>query len=138
MIFNLCMTAGCNLRCVFCQNYDIAHQSRGFHLTPEELGEWYLKLQTVGAVHNINLVTPEHVVPQVVLSILHAKSLGLNLPVIYNTSSFDSPASLDLLGTSALPCPIRNDPLTVQHRWSHRHLPRGLQTLAPRHHPPPP
>lgn len=89
--------SGCNLRCVFCQNHDIAHQRNGFSLTPEELGEWYVKLQEVGGVHNINLVTPEHVVPQVVLSILHAKELGLTLPVIYNTSSFDSLASIELL-----------------------------------------
>ena len=81
----------------FCQNYDISHQRSGFDLTPEELGEWYLKLQQVGKVHNINLVTPEHVVPQVALSILHARDLGLKLPIVYNTSAFDSLASLELL-----------------------------------------
>ena len=89
--------SGCNLRCVFCQNHDIAHQKNGFHLSPEELAEWYMKLQDVGGVHNINLVTPEHVVPQVVLSILHAKELGLSVPIVYNTSSFDSLASIELL-----------------------------------------
>ncbi|EFR02383.1 pyruvate formate lyase activating enzyme [Nannizzia gypsea CBS 118893] len=89
--------SGCNLRCVFCQNHDIAHQRNGFDLTPEELAEWYMKLQTVGNVHNINLVTPEHVVPQVVLSILHARDIGLKIPIIYNTSSFDSLDSLKLL-----------------------------------------
>lgn len=89
--------SGCNLRCVFCQNHEIAHQRNGMDLTPEELGEWYMKLQTVGNVHNINIVTPEHVVPQVALSILHARGLGLNVPVIYNTSSFDSLASLELM-----------------------------------------
>ena len=56
-----------------------------------------MKLQEVGKVHNINLITPEHVVPQVVLSILHAKDLGLRLPIVYNTSAFDSMESLDLL-----------------------------------------
>jgi putative pyruvate formate lyase activating enzyme len=56
-----------------------------------------MKLQNVGHVHNINLVTPEHVVPQVVLAILHAKELGLKLPIIYNTSSFDSLDSIRLL-----------------------------------------
>jgi putative pyruvate formate lyase activating enzyme len=61
------------------------------------LGEWYIKLQEVGRVHNINLVTPEHVVPQVALSILHARELGLRIPIIYNTSSFDSLDSLKLL-----------------------------------------
>lgn len=89
--------SGCNLRCVFCQNHDIAHQENGFHVSPEQLAEWYIKLQDLGGVHNINLVTPEHVVPQVVLSILHAKDLGLHLPIIYNTSSFDSLASIELL-----------------------------------------
>jgi len=85
------------MRCVFCQNHDIAHQRNGFDLTPEGLAEWYMKLQDVGHVHNINLVTPEHVVPQVVLSILHARELGLRIPIIYNTSSFDSLDSLKLL-----------------------------------------
>lgn len=89
--------SGCNLRCVFCQNHDIAHQRNGQDLTPEELGDWYVKLQDVGGVHNINLVTPEHVVPQVVLSILHARELGLRVPIIYNSSSFDSLESLQLL-----------------------------------------
>ena len=56
-----------------------------------------MKLQDVGKVHNINLITPEHVVPQVVLSVLHAKELGLRLPIVYNTSAFDSLESLELL-----------------------------------------
>ena len=56
-----------------------------------------LKLQSVGMVHNINFVTPEHVVPQVVLAILHARELGLSLPIIYNTSSYDSLESIQLL-----------------------------------------
>ncbi len=55
-----------------------------------------MKLQDVGHAHNINLITPEHVVPQVALSILQARELGLRLPIIYNTSAFDSLASLEL------------------------------------------
>ena len=89
--------SGCSLRCSFCQNHDISHRKNGFDLTPEELAEWFIKLQDVGGVHNINLVTPEHVVPQCVLAILHAKDLGLKLPIIYNTSSFDSLASIELM-----------------------------------------
>lgn len=89
--------SGCNLRCVFCQNHDIAHQRNGQDLTPEELGDWYIRLQQVGSVHNINLVTPEHVVPQVVLSILHARDNGLRIPIIYNTSAFDSLESIQLM-----------------------------------------
>lgn len=89
--------SGCNLRCVFCQNHDIAHQNQGFDLTPEELAEWMVQLQEIGNVHNINFVTPEHVVPQVALSILTAKDMGLNVPIVYNTSSFDSLESLKLM-----------------------------------------
>lgn len=61
------------------------------------MGDWYIKLQDVGRVHNINLITPEHVVPQVVLSILHARDHGLKVPIIYNTSAFDSLESIKLL-----------------------------------------
>ena len=82
---------------MFCQNHDIAHQSKGFDVAPEQLAEWFIKLQDVGNVHNINLITPEHIVPQVVLAILHAGELGLRLPIIYNTSAFDSLESLRLL-----------------------------------------
>ncbi|EEA28873.1 hypothetical protein TMatcc_002770 [Talaromyces marneffei ATCC 18224] len=89
--------SGCNLRCVFCQNHDIAHQRNGFDLSPEELAEWMVKLQDVGGVHNINFVTPEHVVPQVALAILSAREMGLKVPIIYNTSSFDSLESLELM-----------------------------------------
>lgn len=89
--------SGCNLRCVFCQNHDIAHQKTGFDLTPEELANWMMKLQEVGGVHNINFVTPEHVVPQVALAILTAKDLGLKVPIVYNTSAFDSLQSLKLM-----------------------------------------
>lgn len=60
----------CNLRCSFCQNYDISHTKKGFHLQTDELSDWFLKLQHVGHVHNINLITPEHVVPQVALAIM--------------------------------------------------------------------
>ncbi|OJD13870.1 hypothetical protein AJ78_05717 [Emergomyces pasteurianus Ep9510] len=76
---------------------DISHQRSGFDLTPEELAEWMLKLQNVGKVHNINFITPEHVVPQVALAILTAADMGLKIPVIYNTSSFDSLESIALL-----------------------------------------
>jgi putative pyruvate formate lyase activating enzyme len=89
--------SGCNLRCVFCQNHDIAHQRKGFDLTPEELAGWIIKLQEIGQVHNINFVTPEHVVPQVALAILHARTMGLNVPIVYNTSAFDSLDSLELM-----------------------------------------
>lgn len=89
--------SGCNLRCVFCQNHEISHTRNGEELTPEQLAEWMIKLQDLGGVHNINLVTPEHVVPQIVLAILTAKDLGLKVPIVYNTSSYDSLESIELL-----------------------------------------
>src|SRR3569833_3097867 len=87
----------CYLRCAFNQNHNNNQQQNNQKQKTEELGDWFIKLQDVGNVHNINLITPEHVVPQVALSILHAKDRGLRLPVIYNTSAYDSLASLELL-----------------------------------------
>jgi len=66
-------------------------------LRPDELAEWMVKLQEVGGVHNINFVTPEHVVPQVALAILDAREKGLQVPIVYNTSAFDGLESLKLM-----------------------------------------
>ena len=87
----------CNLRCVFCQNWDISQQKRGWELEPAEIADLMLKLQNETKCHNINFVTPEHVVPQVVEAIAVAVEAGLNLPIVYNTSSYDSLRSLHLL-----------------------------------------
>ncbi len=86
----------CNLRCVFCQNYDISQVKRGPEVTPQELAEMMIELQHQGC-HNINFVTPEHVVPQIIEAIPHAINAGLNLPIVYNTSAYDSLESLRLL-----------------------------------------
>jgi len=87
----------CNLRCVFCQNWDISQKKNGWELKAEEIADLMLKLQTETKCHNINLVTPEHVVPQVIEAVYHAVELGLNLPIVYNTSGYDSLRSLQLL-----------------------------------------
>lgn len=86
----------CNLFCVFCQNFGISSKPVGEIAKPERLAEIMLYLQELGC-HNINLVTPEHVVPQVLEALLHAVELGLNLPIVYNTSSYDSLESIKLL-----------------------------------------
>lgn len=85
--------AWCNLRCVFCQNYDISQQEAGREVRPEELAGMMLELQAQGC-HNINFVTPEHVVPEVLEALPGAIRGGLRLPIVYNTSGFDSPESL--------------------------------------------
>jgi len=88
--------AWCNLRCVFCQNYDISQEEAGVVSSPEQIGEMMLELQRLGC-HNINFVTPEHVVPQVLEALPYAIRNGLTLPIVYNTSGFDSMKSLRLL-----------------------------------------
>ena len=67
----------CNLRCVFCQNWDISQQKRGWELKGEEIADLMLKLQNETKCHNINFVTPEHVVPQVIEAIALAVEAGL-------------------------------------------------------------
>ncbi|ADE14830.1 Radical SAM domain protein [Nitrosococcus halophilus Nc 4] len=86
----------CNLRCVFCQNWDISQQREGRECTPEKIADHMLTLQARGC-HNINFVTPEHVAPQVVEAIALAVPRGLRLPIVYNTSAYDGLASLRLL-----------------------------------------
>lgn len=88
--------AMCNLRCVFCQNFETSQLGEGEVTPPARLAEIMLELQEAGC-HNINLVTPEHVVPQVLEALLLAVERGLNLPIVYNTSAYDSADSLDLL-----------------------------------------
>ena len=86
----------CNLRCVFCQNWDISQQKAGRECTADEIADYMLELQGQGC-HNINFVTPEHVVPQVIEAIAAAVPRGLRLPIVYNTSAYDALASLRLL-----------------------------------------
>jgi putative pyruvate formate lyase activating enzyme len=88
--------SGCNLRCVFCQNHDISWQVQGERVTPARLAEMMLALQARGC-HNINWVTPEHVVPQILEALPLAVAGGLRLPIVYNTSAYDSLDSLRLL-----------------------------------------
>ncbi len=89
----------CNLRCVFCQNFDIsqaAKVSEARPAPPERLAGMMLELQRRGC-HNINFVTPEHVVPQMLEALAPAVERGLRLPIVYNTSAYDSAESLELL-----------------------------------------
>lgn len=88
--------AMCNLRCVFCQNYDISQARPGDEASPEHIAATMLELQRRGC-HNINFVTPEHVVPQVLEALPLAVKAGLRLPIVYNTSAYDSMESLRLL-----------------------------------------
>ena len=86
----------CNLRCQFCQNYDISQGGAGHEVEPEELAKMMLSLQSQGC-HNINFVSPSHVVPQILAGLLIAAEAGLRLPLVYNTGGYDSLKTLALL-----------------------------------------
>ena len=87
---------GCNLRCVFCQNYQIARAEQGKEITVERLVEIFLELQEQKA-NNINLVTATHYVPQVVEALKMAKEKGLYIPVVYNCGGYETVETLKLL-----------------------------------------
>lgn len=86
----------CNLLCLFCQNYDISHEGCGEEVTSEQLAETMLHLQNIGC-HNINFVTPSHVVPQILSALSVAVENGLNVPLVYNTGGYDRIETLKLL-----------------------------------------
>jgi putative pyruvate formate lyase activating enzyme len=79
----------CNLRCLFCQNYDISHLGRGEKASLSQLANYMIRLQDMGC-HNINFVTPTHYVPQIVASLPEAIELGLRIPLVYNCSGYES------------------------------------------------
>ncbi len=86
----------CNLGCLFCQNFEISHKGNGRKTTPEKLAAMMLALERAGS-HNINLVTPTHVVPWILEALDIAAAKGLYLPLIYNSSGYDSVETLKLL-----------------------------------------
>ncbi|MBO7634016.1 MAG: radical SAM protein [Lachnospiraceae bacterium] len=88
--------AGCNLRCVYCQNHEISRASAGVKITVERLADIFLELRDKGA-NNINLVTPTHYVPNIVDALELARSKGLRLPVVYNSGGYESIDTLRML-----------------------------------------
>jgi len=86
----------CNLKCIFCQNYPISHLGEGYEVSFEALADMMLELQRMGC-HNINFVTPTHVVPQILKALVIAVEKGLCIPLVYNTSGYDSVETLKLL-----------------------------------------
>ena len=88
--------AHCNLRCVFCQNYDISHKGKGELITSSEMARVMVRLQEMGC-HNINFVTPTQYAPQIVASLPEAIKMGLRLPIVYNCSGYESVEVIRLL-----------------------------------------
>jgi len=88
--------SGCNMSCVYCQNYQVSQEVEGQEVTGEILAFFFLSLQEEGC-HNINLVTPSHVVPQILEGLFIAASEGLRIPVVYNSGGYDKVSTLKLL-----------------------------------------
>jgi putative pyruvate formate lyase activating enzyme len=88
--------SNCNLRCIFCQNWPIAHEGRGREVQDEDLADMMLQLQKIGC-HNINLVTPTHVMPNILSATRIALKKGLHLPLFYNTSGYERVEMLKIL-----------------------------------------
>jgi putative pyruvate formate lyase activating enzyme len=88
--------SNCNLRCVFCQNWPIAHEGRGKEIPDEDLANMMLYLQKIGC-HNINLVTPTHVMPNILNATRMALKKGLRIPLVYNTSGYERAEILKIL-----------------------------------------
>ena len=86
----------CNLRCIFCQNFDISHLGRGERITSSDMARMMIRLQELGC-HNINFVTPTHYVPQIVASLPEAVEHGLRIPLVYNCSGYESLEVIQLL-----------------------------------------
>jgi putative pyruvate formate lyase activating enzyme len=86
----------CNLLCLFCQNYEISHLGQGLETDAGQLASMMVSLQRQGC-HNINFVTPSHVVPQIMAALPKAIEKGLTVPLVYNSSGYDSPETLKLL-----------------------------------------
>jgi len=88
--------SSCNLLCGFCQNFEISHFNEGVEIEPSQMAAIMLELQDRGC-HNINFVTPTHVVPQIIEALLEAVPLGLNVPLVYNCGGYESLETLKIL-----------------------------------------
>lgn len=133
----------CNLLCSFCQNFDISHQGRGREVSAAELAGMMMALQQAGC-HNVNLVTPSHVVPQILAALEIAVDKGLRVPLVFNSSGYDRVRTLELLdgivdiympdfkfwnpGIAALTCNAADYPRVT--RWAIREMHRQVGELV--------
>ena len=88
--------SNCNLQCVFCQNWEIAHRGDGAYVSDERLGKMMVEIQEQGC-HNVNLVTPTHCVPNIISALRTAITMGLRAPVVYNCGGYESLEVIKLL-----------------------------------------
>jgi putative pyruvate formate lyase activating enzyme len=88
--------SGCNLGCLFCQNYEISHMRQGQEVPAKTLAKMMMRLQDIGC-HNINFVTPSHFVPQILEALVMAVETGLTVPIVYNSGGYDRAETIRLL-----------------------------------------
>ena len=88
--------SGCNMACVFCQNYEISQLDQGMKARADGLATMMIRLQDLGC-HNINFVSPTHFVPQILEALVVARAKGLNVPLVYNSGGYDLVETLELL-----------------------------------------
>lgn len=86
----------CNMKCIFCQNFDISHEGKGIDVTADRLAEIFLEQQRRGAA-SLDLVTPTHYVPQIIAALDAAKKQGFSLPVVYNCGGYELPETIEAL-----------------------------------------
>jgi putative pyruvate formate lyase activating enzyme len=126
----------CNLRCQYCQNHDISQTDRGDEMEPEQVARIMLELQTMGC-HNINFVSPSHVVPQILAAVLIATQAGLKIPLVYNTGGYDSMVMLKLLDGVIdiyMPDMKYGDPATARKYSKIRNYPQTNQAAVKEMH----
>jgi putative pyruvate formate lyase activating enzyme len=126
----------CNLRCQYCQNHDISQTDRGDEVEPEQIARIMLELQTIGC-HNINFVSPSHVVPQILAAVVIAAQAGLDIPLVYNTGGYDSMAMLKLLDGVIdiyMPDMKYSDPATARRYSKIRNYPQVNQAAVKEMH----
>lgn len=88
--------SGCNMKCIYCQNYGISHENTGKEISIERLSDIFIELMNKGA-NNINLVTPTHFIPQIIEAVSMAREKGLALPIVYNSSGYEKAETIKLL-----------------------------------------
>ena len=126
----------CNLRCQYCQNHDISQTDHGEEVEPEAISSMMLELQSQGC-HNINFVSPSHVVPQILAAVLIAAQSGLRIPLVYNTGGFDSIEMLNLLDgviNIYMPDMKYSDPLIARRYSKIRNYPKINQQAVKEMH----
>jgi putative pyruvate formate lyase activating enzyme len=126
----------CNLHCLFCQNWEISQRGEGREVSPEELAAMMLNLQELGC-HNINFVSPSHVVAQILAALVLAAEQGLRVPLVYNTGGYDSSEALALLdGVVDIYMPDMKfaDSATAQKYLRVRNYPKVNQTAVKEMH----